>query len=1194
MMKNKAQMQEFGKRVKGYLRKKRLTLQRFALDVPLDYSTLSKFLNGGYSTPQAETHIRHIVMALAQKDILKNQGEAKELLDLAGCPYFSASEWKSPPLNKLGPLPPSISQEQAQMQRATTIHITAGQVRVVIDETRVSPTSAAEASLFTFMVPPPPTVFVPRPQEYEALKQVLLQQPDCSTSTTAVAEGTGGYGKTTLALKLCYDRDIWKIFYDGICFVSLGKKPVDLLGILNDLITYISKKHSNFSSLDAATAWLHDLLTDRSLLLVIDDVWHTSDLIPFLQGGPRCAHLITTRIHSIIPIEATFVRIDEMRREEALQLLCQEIDFSSESSINVYKLERLLTILIKDMGNWPLLLALANSTLRERINYLGQTLSEALLVLQKALKKQGIVAFDENDDPVRYTAVSACLEASLELLSRQEEQLFLDLAVFPENASIPLQTVYDFWKKTADLEQWEAEKLCLRLYRLSLLRVLDHKAQIIQIHDVIRGYLLSKRETDHSALHERLLDTYNVTQWADLSLEEPYLWKYLVWHLICAKRINQLLETVKDLNYIAAKAFSIGVSAAEIDLITAIEYAPNDSFLRILARRLAHIGHILNLGENLREVQNILFNQFQFEDILFQQSVAIKKNLAFPYFRVRYPLPKEDTTSLMRTLVTPSPLDVCAISPDGSQIASISVDGTLLIWDIDTGKKRQRLECDPDIYEACAINHNNTQLVTFSKGGRIAVWDIDTGEMQQNLDISPYGDFIVVKACAISLDGNKIFIVTFDGTIIIGNLRTGMIEQVFQLLRSLATACTISSDGTQTTILSIDGSIKIWNTSTGEFLRKVDTHIKNVVPQTVSLDGSKFTSVSPDGLITIWDTITGRILQQLVGHSSDVIYSTFMNNNTYLVSASLDKTVKIWDIASKEEEDLSIKYSKELRFCSISFDRTQLLSIHTDGTIQIRDVDTGHMQYLLSNKPGSVRSCAITPDKNKLISVSPKGKITVHNMYSEEEQEISIDVSLVLHVVISPDCTWVALDRGKGIIEIRSTDTGKLIQVLEDPPKQVGEIMKHYIVDFNSTLFASASWDGAVKIWNTHTGKMLQAFECEDCQWTSCAFSTDSTLLAATSRDGTIKIWDISTGKAIQTIKSPNYSWISCAFSPEGVWLTASSSEGSLKIWEISSGTCIAAFYANGPLKWCTFCISKNSLVAASNRGFYLLDLIEK
>jgi hypothetical protein len=46
---------------------------------------------------------------------------------------------------------------------------------------------------------------------------------------------------------------------------------------------------------------LAELLKDRYVLIVIDDVWNADHLKPFLFGGAHCAHLITTRYDETLP-----------------------------------------------------------------------------------------------------------------------------------------------------------------------------------------------------------------------------------------------------------------------------------------------------------------------------------------------------------------------------------------------------------------------------------------------------------------------------------------------------------------------------------------------------------------------------------------------------------------------------------------------------------------------------------------------------------------------------------------------------------------------------------------------------------------------------------------------------------------------------------------------------------------------------
>ena len=107
--------------------------------------------------------------------------------------------------------------------------------------------------------------------------------------------GAGGYGKTVLALALCHDERVQEAFDDGILWVTFGERPSNLVNKVEDLIYTLSGEKPGYTSLEAATTHLVKLLADRDILLVLDDVCSSADLKPFLQGGKRCARLITTR-----------------------------------------------------------------------------------------------------------------------------------------------------------------------------------------------------------------------------------------------------------------------------------------------------------------------------------------------------------------------------------------------------------------------------------------------------------------------------------------------------------------------------------------------------------------------------------------------------------------------------------------------------------------------------------------------------------------------------------------------------------------------------------------------------------------------------------------------------------------------------------------------------------------------------------
>jgi hypothetical protein len=116
---------------------------------------------------------------------------------------------------------------------------------------------------------------------------------------------------------------------------------------------------------------LTEQLGESSLLLVIDDVWNASDLKPFIQGGTRCVRLITTRIKDALPTNTRKIVVDAMRSDEAVRLLLTSLENDAQTTKEVEALHTLAA----QLGEWPLLLKLANAVLCNRVA-IGQTLPD--------------------------------------------------------------------------------------------------------------------------------------------------------------------------------------------------------------------------------------------------------------------------------------------------------------------------------------------------------------------------------------------------------------------------------------------------------------------------------------------------------------------------------------------------------------------------------------------------------------------------------------------------------------------------------------------------------------------------------------------------------------------------------------------------------------------------------------------------
>ena len=495
-----------------------------------------------------------------------------------------------------------------------------------------------------FMVEDLPPDYVHRPQEFEALIEKLLdQRREEPVAITAALRGAGGYGKTTMAKAICHDERIQQAFDDGILWVTLGENPGNLVGKVEDLIYMLNQERPGFTDSHTAGVRLAELLADRDILLVVDDVWDGMHLKPFLQGGKRCARLVTTRNEEVLPANSQSMVVDAMQPGEAVQLLSSGLQTGAVTATDMQALVR------SRLGEWALLLKLANGVLRDRVGR-GEALANALAYLNKALDRRGLTAFDAENAQARDAAVSATLRVSFDLLQKEQFARYQELAVFPEDVDIPLATLEKLWGTTGGLDDYDTEELCRTIYRHSLLLTFNLATRTIRLHDVIRSYLQKAVGDALPALHAHLLDAYTFTRWADLPDNEPYLWNHLADHLVAAGRLAELVATVKDLRYLAHKTLVRTAYATEADLAFAEQRVPSDVPLSLLKRNFANMSHLLNRCSNYHDLAAVLSSRLVHLQALSDLCQAFEPDIPRPYLASWHQLPDLPDPALIRTL----------------------------------------------------------------------------------------------------------------------------------------------------------------------------------------------------------------------------------------------------------------------------------------------------------------------------------------------------------------------------------------------------------------------------------------------------------------------------------------------------------------------------------------------------------------
>ncbi|NNJ12060.1 CHAT domain-containing protein [Chloroflexales bacterium ZM16-3] len=1024
------------------------------------------------------------------------------------------------------------------------------------------------------MAPPPPEDFVARPAELEQIVAALLVAEESEhVAISAALRGAGGYGKTVLARAACHDPRVDEAFPDGALWVTLGEVPGDLAAKLADLIETLSGERPGFATVEAAASKFAEALGARRCLLVIDDVWNAAHLNPFLRGGPRCVRLITTRNSDTLPPQAREIAVDAMRAAEALALIGSGVDQAEAQ-------QEALGQLAARLGEWPLLLRLTNGALRDRIVRQQQSLANALAYMNTALDRRGLIAFDVRNAVERTQAVSSTLSVSLDLLRDNERERYAELAIFPEDVDIPLAILEQLWGATGGLDDFEVEEICGLLGRLSLLLSFDLARRTVRLHDVVRAHLTYQHQAQLPAWHAALLDASHPTtgSWADLPDDELYMWQHLAAHLVGAGRGAELVALVKDLRYLARKAFLRGPLAVEQDLLAAGQAAPDDTELPILIRSFVNASHLLAASEDEATCAATLYSRLCHVEPLRPLVEALAQVLPRPTLIPFALLPDLPHSRIVRTL-TGHTDEVwgCALSADGRTIVSASIDYTVGVWDTTTGTLRATLTGHTAPVIGCAVSADGRTIVSASADETVRVWDATTGTLRTTLTGHTDG----VAGCAVSADGCVIVSASFDETVRVWDATTGTLRATLTSHTAPVMGCALSADGRTIVSASDDRTVRVWDATTGTLRTTLTGHTADVAGCAVSADGRTIVSASWDSTVGIWDATTGTLRATLTGHTAPVMGCALSADGRTIVSASDDRTVRVWDATTGTLRTTFTGHTALVRGCAVSADGHTIVSASWDDTVRVWDATTGTLRTTLTGHTDKVKGCAVSADGCVIVSASSDKTVRMWDATTG-----TLRATLIGHTdgvkgcALSADGRTIVSASSDNTVRMWDATTGTLRTTLTGHTT----VMNDCAVSADGRMIVSASGDKTVRVWDSTTATLRATLTGHTDMVMGCAVSADGRTIVSASADETVRVWDATTG-TLRAILTGHTDWVwSCAVSADGRTIVSASSDKTVRVWDATTGTLRATLIGHTDgVMGCALSADGRTIVSASD-----------
>jgi dipeptidyl aminopeptidase/acylaminoacyl peptidase len=229
-----------------------------------------------------------------------------------------------------------------------------------------------------------------------------------------------------------------------------------------------------------------------------------------------------------------------------------------------------------------------------------------------------------------------------------------------------------------------------------------------------------------------------------------------------------------------------------------------------------------------------------------------------------------------------------AWSPDGRRIVSTSYDGTVKVWDVESGRELHTLSGHGNWVNSAAFSPDGRRIVSASGDKTVKVWDTESGPVLHTLS----GHRDIVTSAAWSPDGRRVVSASVDKTVKVWDAESGKVLRTLSGHGDFVLSAAFSPDGRRIVSASSDG-VKVWDAESGRELRTLLP-----MPGDISPDGRHFVHAG-GGTVIVWDAESGKILRTLSGPGDHVLSAAFSPafspDGRRIVSALTDKTMIVWD-----------------------------------------------------------------------------------------------------------------------------------------------------------------------------------------------------------------------------------------------------------------------------------------------------------
>ena len=376
-------------------------------------------------------------------------------------------------------------------------------------------------------------------------------------------------------------------------------------------------------------------------------------------------------------------------------------------------------------------------------------------------------------------------------------------------------------------------------------------------------------------------------------------------------------------------------------------------------------------------------------------------------------------------------------SPNGTLIATASVDGTAKIWNR-FGKELYTLEGHAGRINGLDFNTTGTLLTTASNDGTVKLWNLNPPS-QRILS----GHFDDIYSIDFSSDDELLATAGTDDKILLWDVTTPHVPPPKVLLAG-ADINNIDIHPEKHFVAGAieDGTVKLWNIDGDDS--------SEIIPLTIPAHGEK--------------------------QASDVQFSP---NGLTLISVGYDSAIRFWQLPDGELQDTLQLLDQDLGgiyTLSLTQDANLLATSNDNNTVSIWQLDTRQSTTIDAHEQ-PVYQALFTPNGQNLITASEDKAIKLWSFDGTFQQKLTGHKAGIWGLDISLDNQLIASGSDDGTAIIWTIEGDRLLQIIGHQ-----EAINTVSFSHNRHWLATGSADDIVILWNTKN-LSLQSFLDQGCDW---------------------------------------------------------------------------------------------------------------